>query len=466
MKKAVVIPILCFILLGIAGCSGESGNSGNSTSSKPNIILVFADDLGYADLGCQGSSDIRTPHIDGLASDGVRFTAGYVTAPQCGPSRAGLISGLNQARFGYLDNKNNQGLPSSEKVPTIAEYLKVQGYSTGIIGKWHIGDEPEYSQEIVEASRPWNKGFDYSLMIHRGMSHYFPYRVDGMTWMTSRDREPKLTEVMEGSREITLKDFPEEFYLTDIISHESVNFIHRHKDEPFFLYVAYNAPHTPLVAREKDMAVNGHITDPSRLKFAGMMTALDRGVGEIRTALEQTGLDQRTLIFFISDNGGPTSKNTSRNDPLSGFKGDVLEGGIRVPFIACWPGVIPGGNVLDEPVSTLDIIPTAVELAGGKLNPELDYMGVDLVPYMTGNSSHLPREYLVWRWRNKMALRQGELKVVQPFEELPHSGLYNLSENIRETPETKLTNEEMQHDLEKRLRSWNESNVNSIQTAE
>ncbi|GAH75764.1 unnamed protein product, partial [marine sediment metagenome] len=171
----------------------------------PNIVILYADDLGYADLGCQGSPDIRTPHIDGLAGDGVRFTAGYVTAPQCGPSRAGLMSGMNQARFGYFDNKNNHGLPPKAVVPTIAEYLKDEGYATGIIGKWHLGDEPEYSEEVIEGSRPWNRGFDYVLMHNRGMSHYFPYREDGWEWMTSRDREPRLTEVREGSRKKMLR---------------------------------------------------------------------------------------------------------------------------------------------------------------------------------------------------------------------------------------------------------------------
>jgi arylsulfatase A-like enzyme len=467
LKKFIYLSFfLPLALLAFSNCNNTSKTKTEKipvvSLSKPNIIILFADDLGYADLGCQGSTDIITPNIDKMADDGVRFTSGYCTAPQCGPSRAGLISGLNQARFGYLDNKNNHGLPGKEIAPTIADYMKQQGYSTGIIGKWHLGDEPEFADDIVEKSRPWNNGFDYVLMHNRGMSHYYPYRTDGIEWMTSRDREPKLTEVKENNRKITLKDYPENAYITDIFSDESVNFIKRHKKEPFFLYVAYNAPHTPLVAKEEDIEANSHITDVQRRRFAAMMTALDRGVGNIRQALEDNGITENTLIYFVSDNGGPTSKNTSKNTPLSGFKGDVLEGGIRVPFIACWPGVIPKKQEKDFPVSTFDILPTAVALSGGELKANLTYPGVNIIPYINGKKEDVPHKEIIWRWRNKTAIRQGDFKLVEPSAKLPHSGLYNLKENLKEIPETKVNNDKMETQLQQKLENWNTKMVDKL----
>ena len=179
-KELYIIIVACLIVA--CNRSDLDVNSG-----KPNIVILFADDLGYADLGCQGSDDIRTPNIDKMASEGVRFTSGYVTAPQCGPSRAGLMTGINQARFGYMDNKGNHGLPAKEIAPTMAEYMKENGYATGIIGKWHLGDEPENPTEVIEGSRAWNRGFDYVLMHSRGMSHNFPYRKDGIERMKRRD---------------------------------------------------------------------------------------------------------------------------------------------------------------------------------------------------------------------------------------------------------------------------------------
>jgi len=448
----------------LVACLSVSCNKGGleDNPGKPNIIILFADDLGYADLGCQGSQDIRTPNIDKMASEGVRFTSGYVTAPQCGPSRAGLVTGINQARFGYLDNKGNQGLPAKEITPTIAEYMKEKGYSTGMIGKWHIGDEPEYPAEVIEGSRAWNRGFDYVLMHNRGMSHYFPYRADGIEWMTSRDREPKLTEVKEGSQNISLKDYPQDSYLTDIISMEASNYIERHRNEPFFLYVSYNAPHTPLVAKEQDINANNHIADPQRRKFAGMMTALDRGVGEIRASLKAHELEQNTLVFFISDNGGPTSKNTSKNDPFTGVKGQVYEGGIRVPFIACWPGTIPLNQVVDFPVSTLDLLPTSVELAGGTVKSDPGYPGTNIVPYLTGEKEGEPHEMIIWRWRDQAAIRQGDFKLVEPASLIPDPGLFNIKQKVNEIPENINHNDEKEGFLRDTLASWNDAMVNKL----
>ena len=200
-----------------------------------------------------------------------------------------------------------------------------------------------------------------------------------------------------------------------------------------------------------------------RRQFAAMMTALDRGVGQIRDELKNQNIEENTLVFFISDNGGPTSQNTSKNDPFSGVKGDLLEGGIRVPFLACWPGVVPAGQVIDWPVSSLDVLPTATALAGVEIDQDLEYMGKNLVPYMTGELNQPPHEWLVWRWRSKVALHQGSMKVVEPFDNLPHSGLYNLDKNLEETPETQISNPEKRKELEEKLKDWNENMVNSIE---
>ena len=376
------------------GCGGDEHAVPAATSRQPNIVLIFVDDLGYADLGVHGSSDILTPNIDRLAREGVRMTHGYVSAPQCSPARAGILTGRSQSRFGFemnvppgysvnaeelLAGKPLPGLPETEE--TIAERLKIAGYATGVIGKWHLGEE--------EAFHPMNRGFDEFYGFLPGGSPYLP---------------SKWTPVLErnGEREVCRE------YLTDAFSREAASFIDRHREEQFFLYLAYNCPHTPMEAKPKELARFSGIKDKTRRSLAAMMSSMDQGVGEVMSAIQDAGLDEETLVFFISDNGGQTNKNGSLNDPFAGKKGDLLEGGIRVPFIARWTGVIPAGSLLDQPVTTLDVAPTAAALAGALDAPGLD--GVDISAYLSGRSNDLGERELYWRFGEQRAIRRGPWK--------------------------------------------------------
>ncbi len=441
-----------FLLPIFLGCLLFSGNAVAATD-RPNIVFILVDDLGYADLGCQGSDDIRTPRIDSLAKQGIRFTDAYVTAPQCGPSRAGIVTGLNQARFGYLDNKGHSGLPDPDVLPLMPEIIRSAGYRTGLVGKWHIGQGTEYLIEQrgkeeddllppkrIAAAKPWLRRFDEGLFIVGGGGYYFPFKAPFSKHPCSHfysfqgaDAEP--SEFRLG----------EEAYKTDFLTDAALEFIGKAGDEkePFFLYLSYTSPHTPLQAKEEDIQANSHIEDNRRRIFAGMMTCLDGNIGRVLDLLEEKGLRENTLIAFLSDNGGPTSQNTSRNDPFTGIKGDVHEGGIRVPFILSWPGVFPEGTIYSQPVSSLDLIPTFAAAAGAELNAEIEYDGVDLLPYLAMDSTldTAPHEKLFWRWRNYRALRSGDFKWLDarsPGRTKPTYGLFNLAESEVESGATLL----------------------------
>jgi arylsulfatase A-like enzyme len=390
-------------------------------SERPNVLLILVDDLGYQDLSCQGATDIETPHIDRLAESGIRFTDGYVTAPQCGPSRAGLLTGMSQSRFWCMVKSNDQGLPAADVVELISEQLKAQGYTTGLIGKWHVGFvESEKEGHTTRAGHhPWERGFDYTLKHHGGMSHLFPYRQDGWKWMTSRRREPRLQQKLPSELAPNYIDgLSEDTYLTDVFSDKAEEFIKRNRDDPWFLYLSYNAPHTPCSAPEEKLEQFAAIQDPKRRMMAAMMSSLDDGVGQILAALKDSGQLENTLVWFLSDNGGPTAKNGSRNDPFSGLKGDVYEGGIRVPFIMSWPGTLPEGEVISEPVISLDILPTSLAAAGVEQVAEI-HEGNNLLPWLTGQGD-FPNEVLYWSWRsNNQAIRIGSLKEIRNGRPIP-----------------------------------------------
>lgn len=406
--------------------------AGNAQPVKPNIVILFADDLGYADLGCQGSEEVKSPHIDSIAENGVRLTSGYVSAPQCCPSRAGLLPGRYQNRFGFEDNTCNKsigGLPLSER--TIADYLKAAGYVTGMIGKWHLGED--------EPFHPYNRGFDETFW-HLNGGILFPDRKTG--FLRGMMRGPDPVEIDE--------------YSTDAFGREACEFIDRHQHEPFFLYVSFVPPHWPMEAKPEHMEQYAHVRDMHRRTMLGMMASLDENVGRILDKLRATGLEENTLVFFLSDNGGPTGaprdnpdapfqygQNTSLNDPCRGVKGELLEGGIRVPFLVQWKGRIPAGRVLDQPVISLDIVPTALAVSGIGDEPfaeERDRLdGVNLLPYLMGETNEPPHESLYWRFQfppgrpelYRWAIRQGDWKLVKNGHE-PIS-LYNLADDIGET---------------------------------
>jgi arylsulfatase B len=399
---------------------------------RPNIVLIVVDDLGFGELGCQGNAEIPTPRIDSIARDGIRFASGYVTASFCSPSRAGLLTGRNQNRFGYDVNpvgaKNDEpgvGLPGSEL--TLAEQLKTAGYATGLIGKWHLGGTSPY--------HPLRHGFDeFFGFLHEG-HFYSPSPFEGMvTWLRRRalpdggagrwvrpdgrlvlsthlgHDEPAYDAGNPILRDGQPVPLPED--LTDALSREAASFIHRHADRPFFLAVTYNAVHSPMQASVKDVARFPSIDDLQRRVFAGMLAGLDDGVGQVLDALRSEGLDRRTLVFLLSDNGGPTRELTSSNLPLRGGKGDLHEGGIRVPFLARWAGTFPAGAVEDRPVSALDIFPTVSAVAGVPVADDRTLDGTNLVPYLMGEDRGRPHEVLWWRMGSRAALRSGDWKLV------------------------------------------------------
>jgi arylsulfatase A-like enzyme len=418
-----------FLKVGLAAPAFLSRSS--AAARKPNIVLIVADDLGYMELGVQGAKDIPTPNIDSIARNGVRFTDGYVSCPVCSPTRAGLMTGRYQQRFGHefnpgpaLQATDNFGLPLSET--TIANRLKAQGYVTGMFGKWHLGYRPDY--------HPQKRGFDEFFGFLGGAHSYIDPLGD------------KANPIMRGKQPVDEKE-----YLTDAFAREAVAFIDRHQREPFFVYLPFNAVHAPLQGMEKYLARFANIQDQRRRTFAAMHAAMDEGVGRVLQMLRETKNEENTLVFFISDNGGPTLSTTSRNDPLRGYKGQVLEGGIRVPYMAQWKGRIPAGKVYSQPVISLDILPTAVAAAGGKADAKLD--GVNLLPYLTGEAKGRPHEWLYWRFGEQWAVRAGDWKLLGLGDE--RRELYNLAQDIGEKNNLEPGNPERANKLWAAYKEWN-----------
>lgn len=402
-------------------------------ADKPNIIIILADDLGYADLGVQGCKDIATPHIDSIAANGVRFTNGYANHAVCSPSRAALMTGRYQHRFGFENNSGPEryaspkfGVPRTEKL--ISERLKQAGFTTAMMGKWHMG--------FSEGLRPWERGFDYTYVFLSGARSF---------WPPKDERNPTYRNGIE------VEDETE--YLTDAFARESEIFIDANKDKPFFLYLSFNAVHAPLESPNEIQDRFPDITDPDRKTYAGMLSSMDDAVGRVLARLEKHGLVDNTLLFFMSDNGGPTSQTTSRNDPLRGFKGTRWEGGIRVPAMVQWPSVLPKGKVYDEMIMGFDLTATSLVAAGLPLPQEKPLDGVDLIPYLTGKKTGRPHEQLFWRSsRERYAARVGDWKIVSD----PTSGieLFNLKEDISETTNLAKSHPEVLQKLERAYADW------------
>lgn len=460
-------------VLGVGSSLAATGKGFSQSGDKPNSLLIIADDLGYHDLSCQGAKDLKTPNLDRLAADGIRFSAGYVTARQCGPSRAGLLTGMHQSHFGCDDNRQDYGLPSKDIVQVLPEQLKALGYTTGIIGKWHVGfqEDEKRGHSTRPGNNPWERGFDYVLKHQGGMSHFFPYREDGWKWMTDRKREPRLRRKLEHEDKPSyLEDLPKNTYLTDIFSEDATDFIKRHKDgAPWFLYLSYNAPHTPIIAPKDKMDKYAHIKDHKRRVLAAMMDSLDDGVGSVLTALKETDQRKRTVVWFMSDNGAVALDtpqwNGSRNDPFSGAKGDILEGGLRVPFMVSWPGTIPGDQIVDDPVISLDILPTSLAAAGkSEIDPIHD--GNNLLPWFK-REAECPNETIFWTWRsNYSAVRSGKLKEIRNGRsvtaidgtKIPRHNFVDLASNPTELAgEHALKDMEERQMLSRKLDAWLES---------
>jgi arylsulfatase A-like enzyme len=417
----------------------------NPASAPPNVLIIVGDDMGYGDVGFHGCKDIPTPHMDALAASGVRFTNGYVSGPYCSPTRAALLTGRYQQRFGHEFNPsgNAEGLPLSES--TLADRLGSAGYKTALVGKWHLGNTPD--------RRPMRRGFQEFFGFLGGAHSYF--ESEGIF----RGNEP--------AGDID--------YTTDRFGKEAVDFIETNRKEPWFLYLAFNAVHTPMHATEARLEKFSAIKDPQRRKYAAMMSAMDDAIGSVRQALKATEQESRTLIAFISDNGGPTMQgvtvNGSDNTPLRGSKRTTLEGGVRVPFVLSWPGVIKPG-VYHEPVIQIDLHATALAACQVPLKADWKLDGVDLMPYVTGQKSTPPHEALYWRFGPQMAIRKGDWKLVQydktadgqsagggPRARVTAAKLYDLSKDIHEDNDLSGQMPQKVRELKADWDLWNSLNI-------
>jgi arylsulfatase A-like enzyme len=394
---------------------------------RPNLIVILTDDQGYADLGIQGVvEDVKTPHIDALAADGVRFTRAYVTAPQCVPSRAGLLTGRHQTVFGAETNRGGP-LPLTER--TIADRLKAVGYRTGMIGKWHLGLGEEYL--------PGRRGFDEYFVGTRGS-----YRANFALDASDLPNPPQIVR--------------DERYRIDVQTDAAIAFLERRSadpEQPFFLYLAYFAPHVPLERPEPYLSRFRDVPDENRRMGLAAIAAVDDGVGRIRRFLNEHAMEENTLLFVLSDNGAPIRRGKwdgSLNLPLTGEKGMLTDGGTRIPFLAVWKGVLPRGKIEERAVSSLDIAATALALAGEKSAAELD--GVNLLPFLTGKNSAAPHELLCWRFRGQAAIFDGRWKLVFVFPD--HWLLFDHAQNAPESNDVAPRYPEVVERLRIRLEAW------------
>ncbi|MGB5262890.1 MAG: sulfatase-like hydrolase/transferase [Lutimonas sp.] len=409
---------------------------------KRNIVFLFADDAGYQDFGFQGSKTFKTPHLDKLASEGMVFNQAYTTAAVCGPSRAGLLTGIYQQRFGIEENNvpgymsassrllgDEMGLPLNQK--TIADHLKPLGYKSMVLGKWHLGNADKY--------HPLERGFDEFYGFRGGARSFFSLT------------QQQAFEVPENRMEKGFGNYEEpEKYLTDAIADEACDFMVRNKENPFFMYVSFNAVHTPLEALQSDLdKVEG--LEGKRKILAAMTIAMDRACGQILDKLKELGLEENTLVVFSNDNGGPDVSLTC-NYPLSGCKSNHLEGGIRVPAIMKLPHVIKAGSVYDKPISMLDMLPTFVNVADGNASKIEGLDGVDLIPYVTGKNKAEPHEMLFWKKENRGVVRKGDWKMLR-FPDRP-AELYNIAKDISENNNLAYKYPERVREMYKLLWEW------------
>lgn len=399
-----------------------SCNQFQTPGKKTNVIFIFADDLGYSDVGYHGISEVPTPHIDSIANDGAWFSAGYVTAPVCGPSRAGLLTGRYQQRFGAELNPNEKratrdtkiGIQDTER--TFGHRMQDLGYKTAFIGKHHAGKMPE--------NNPLNLGFDYFFGFDNGASAY--YIEDNPKDMLKRGHDAVAYE---------------SDYISDAFGRESVQFMEDNKTEPFFLYVAFNAVHGPMTSPPDLLEKYSYITDPGRRALMAMLDNLDTNVGRILAKVRSLGMEDDTLVFFVSDNGGDEEySNFSYNLPLRDRKGGMYDGGIRIPFCMKWKNTIPAGQQFDFPVITLDAMPTMIAAANGQIDQAWNLDGRNLLPFVLPNPQQPTDRYLYWRFNVGWAIRDNTWKLVRPWGGSLGYGtafrpteLYNLATDIGET---------------------------------
>lgn len=399
-------------------------------AGQPNILLIYADDLGYGETSIQGCKDIPTPNIDSIAKNGVRCTQGYVAATYCSPSRAGLLTGKYPTRFGHEFNAITRmhGLSLSEK--TLADRLRSEGYATAIIGKWHLGNLPKY--------RPNQRGFDEFYGTLGNTPFYHPTNfIDTKTSdLIARIEDP-------------------EFYTTDKYAERALDWLERNHSKPWFLYLPFNAQHAPLQAPQKYLDRFPHIADEKRKMFAAMMVGMDDAIGRVLEKIRSIQQEENTLIFFIADNGGPTQSTTSRNDPLRGFKMTTFEGGPRVPFFVQWKGHLPAGKTYELPVMNLDVVPTCMAALGKPVESNESIDGVDIIPFLRGDDPRRPHTTMYWRFGEQWAVRHGDWKLVVSKGGSGTPELYNLAEDVGERNNLASKETDRVLELQKLFDTWN-----------
>ena len=469
-RRAIIIVCILTVQAVMSGCLLRGAEL------RPNIVLIFVDDLGYNDVSYNGTTEIETPNIDRLAEEGITFSNGYVAHPTCGPSRAGLLTGRYPARFGmevnlaYAPFDPEYGLPVAET--TVASYLKDTGYRTGIVGKWQLGAAPPFN--------PLNRGFDYFYGFLGGEHNYF--QVDGAHSGSSQAVISYLP--LNENRSATGFDG----YLTDVLTDQAIEFVHENSGEPFFLYLAYNAPHTPLQAPDNliekyskkitskvsrllsSRQTADDLYDQRRHTYLAMVSSLDQNIGRVLDTLAATGKRDNTLIFFLSDNGGVYPKTDddrhtwADNSPFSKGKNSFLEGGIRVPFVASWPARWPQGETFEPMVISLDIAATAMALAGSEADANRPLDGVNLDPFLRGEAAGPPHEALFWRranevpYRTRFAVRMGDAKLVKDDPE-GKAQLFDLERDRGETRNRMDGDPETAARLAELWNAWNRENV-------
>ncbi len=428
--QSILSAVSCFLACSIAW------------SDQPNILLVVADDAGYADFGFHGSEVMKTPQLDDFAKQCMRFEQAYVTAAVCGPSRAGILTGKYQQRFGFEENNvpgymspsrlpdDEMGLPLDQKV--IPQYLQELGYRTALFGKWHQGNADRF--------HPTKRGFDEFYGFRGGARSYFPFGKHNPVNRPENKLERGFGQFEEAQT-----------YLTDALAGETNAFMERNRDRAFFVMVSFNAVHTPMQAGQDDLAEFPDLTG-KRKQLAAMTRSLDRACGSMFQKLAELGLDQNTIVIFTNDNGGPSDSNASVNYPLSGTKANHLEGGIRVPFLLRWPGVVADRSVYQHPISTLDLLPTFVNAGGGDASSIDGLDGVDLRPWITNQKKNRPHQTLFWKKENRAAIREGDWKLLR-FPDRP-AELYDLRTDIAETQDLANKHPQTVRQLYKKLFAW------------
>lgn len=459
MKRSVEIVIVIISVSVFYTCQKDTGSN---SINPPNIIFILADDMGYGDAGCYGNTNlVPTPNIDRLAKEGVRFTDGYITAPLCAPARYGLLTGVYQQKFGvrwnidaaldlseYGIEETHEEMRIPKPIEIISEPLERAGYSTVILGKWNL---PLYP----------NTTFDESYSVMHFVGEYFPEENGNYKGVDGIKSEHEKSGIIWGPT-----GQKEDEYLTDRLGRQAVEYIDRHKDNPFFLYLAFNAPHTPLQAKKEHQKQVEHLDSEALKLYGAMLISMDENIGKILDILDKYNLSENTLVAFMSDNGATFAYPVNwpedwekellgSNGILRGHKAQMYEGGIRVPFIIRYPKVLKAGQVYREPVSALDLYPTFCVVAEAEPNHKDKLDGVNLIPYLQGKEKGSPHDILYWYGEDYGAVRQGNYKY---YNNSGKSELYNLGLDISETKDLSEQEPEIKQKLEKEYQDF----VNSI----